>query len=466
MKRILLFLFIVLPTLSFAQPSLRLPAILSDHAVLQASTEVKLWGWGPSTVPLKIVASWSPSDTITIMPKKDWTWETTVKTPKAGGPYTISFTSGKQNITIHDILTGEVWLCSGQSNMEFNYNWGSIDTVNVEETTNQQIRFFQPTHLFDDYPQSNTDGEWKICDASSMPGFSLVGYFFGRKLNSQLHKPVGLIGSYWGGSCVQAWTPKEAYKGNNQLRQEAEDLPAVSWSPVAPSVIYNAMIHPILNYKIAGTIWYQGEQNTDMPQYYGDLFKAMITSWRKEFHSDFPFYFVQIAPWSGYGGISGAIVREQQASALSLPKTGMVTVGDLVDDVTNIHPKSKQPVGERLANLALKEVYGFNDLQPYQPQFDSMTIKGNKAFISVKSIGKLTVKGKSIESFQIAGSDEHFYPAEAKLRKDGTIEVSSKEVKHPVAVRYCFTNGGMPNLFDTNGLPLVPFRTDDWSISK
>ncbi len=462
MKKLIFLFPVLLPLLTFAQTPLQLPAVLSNHAVLQASSKVELWGWGPSTIPLKIVCSWNSTDTVTVWPQKDCSWKTTVATPKPGGPYSITFTSAKQKITINDILMGQVWLCSGQSNMEFSYNWGDLDAGNALKTCkNYKIRFFHISHRYEDDPQSKSDGKWVVCDSTAMRTFSLIGYFFGRELNANLHQPVGLIGSYWGGTAVQSWTPGGVYK-DTTLHRMADEMEPVFWAPVAPSVLYNAMINPIINYKIAGTIWYQGEQNVGHPRVYGPLFRAMITSWRKKFQEEFPFYFVQIAPWNGYSGINGALLREQQATALTLPKTGMVTIGDLVNDVTNIHPKMKRGVALRLSDLALKEVYGFKNPKPYQPHYISMKIKRNKAFITVKSYGQLKVKGKTIKSFQIAGSDKVFYPAKAILKRNGDIEVFSSKVKHPVAVRYCFTNAEMPNLFDVNGLPLKPFRTDKW----
>lgn len=462
MKKLIFIFVVFLPCLMYAQLGLRLPAILSNHAVMQANTNEKLWGWATCTIPVKIVCSWNPIDTISVMPKKDYSWETTVKTPKAGGPYSITFFSAKQQITINDLLMGDVWLCSGQSNMQFNYTWGDLDAGNVLKTCkNNFIRFFQVKAGFNDYPSMDCKGEWKVCDSTSMKNFSLIGYFFGKNLNKYLNKPIGLIGSYWGGTCVQSWTPQQVFK-DTTLRRMANDISPVSWAPMASSVLYNAMIYPIVNYSIAGTIWYQGENNTERPLYYGDLFKALITSWRKAFQIKFPFYFVQIGPWNGYNGLSGALLREQQATALTLPKTGMITIGDLINDTTNIHPKLKKAVANRLSNLVLKEIYGDSTLQPYQPHFASMIIDKDKAIISIVSIGKLTVKGKTIKSFQIAGSNKIFYNAIAKIEKNGSIVVSSPYVKNPEAVRYCFTNAAVPNLFDTNGLPLIPFRTDRW----
>jgi sialate O-acetylesterase len=220
------------------------------------------------------------------------------------------------------------------------------------------------------------------------------------------------------------------------------------------------MLHPLTKYKIACAIWYQGEANTGEPQNYGPLFEGMIKGWRNAFESEFPFYFVQIAPWSGYWKNSAAYLREQQASVLSLPKTGMVAVGDLVDDINDIHPRIKKEVGMRLVNLALRENYGMQDLQAYHPKFKSFTIDKNKVNISFTSTGKLISKAKSPANFQLAGVDNQFYSATAKIEKNGSITLTSKDVKMPVNVRYCFTNDAMPDIFDTNGLPLLPFRTD------
>jgi sialate O-acetylesterase len=460
------FLFLIFSALHVAaQPPLRLPSIIGNHAVLQQSSSVKLWGWAPSTYPVKISCSWNPTDTIFAKSGKDCSWSTTVTTPKAGGPYNITFISDKQKITIDDILIGEVWLCSGQSNMEYNFSWsqGVLDAGDaVAKSANQSIRFFQVARGYNSFPQTNCEGEWKVCSPETVAGMSVIGYFFGKKLNEVTGNPVGLIASYWGGTCVQAWTPGEVFEKDKELAKAASKEKPVSWAPVASSVIYNAMLYPIVPYKIAGTIWYQGEANTDHPEDYGRLFSSMIKGWRDVFQNELPFYFVQIAPWSGYGGISAALLREQQEATLSLPKTGMITVGDLVDNIKDIHPRIKKEVGNRLINMVLKEQYGIKDIQPYFPHYSGISVVKNKVLIAVTSIGKLSCKDKEIKSFQIAGEDKKFYAAMAVLDKKGNIMVSAKEVAVPIAVRYCFTNDGVPNLFDVNGLPLIPFRTDKW----
>jgi sialate O-acetylesterase len=461
MKRIIILLLLIPAICASAQLQLRLPSILSNHAVLQRSAMVKLWGWGPGSMKVSIVCGWDRSDTLHVPIGADCAWETSVKTPGAGGPYSIEFICDKQKLTIDDILLGEVWLCSGQSNMEFNFHWGITDAGDALSTCdNKEIRFFQVQQSYDAYPQTDCRGEWKVCNAGSVADFSCMGYFFGRKLNAAAKSPVGLIGSYWGGTCIQTWMPQEVFGEDTALRQMNRRIGAYGWAPEAPSLLYNAMIHPILSYKMAGAIWYQGEANVfSEPDDYGKLFTGLIRGWRKAFQQDLPFYFVQIAPWNGYAGIQSAFLREQQEEALDLPQTGMISVGDLVENVGNIHPTQKREAGERLANLVLKEQYGFNYLRPYSPRFAGLTIHKNEAIIRVIPAG-LKNNGKIIRNFSMAGSDSLFYPAEAHLEKDGTISVTCPKVAAPVSVRYCFTNDGTPSLSDSNGLPLLPFRTD------
>jgi len=449
----------------------RLPSILSDHAVFQQSANVKLWGWCTGIQTVKIVCSWNPFDTVYTTPGRDCAWDVSVKTPKAGGPYTIRFFGNqyKQMWEIKDIMIGEVWLCSGQSNMEFNAHWGISDAGDAYvRDYNKEIRFFQVPQTYDNYPQRDCIGEWVVCNPASASGFSAIGYLFGRKINEKLKVPVGLIGAYWGGTAIQPWMPQVSFQKDTALNTVAERI-LPKWTPVAQSVMYNAMINPYVKYKIAGALWYQGEANAvdrqgskELATDYGKLFAGLINGWRDVFHDNFPFYFVQIAPWTGYAGLDGALLREQQEATRSLPKTAMVVVSDLVDDVKDVHPKKKGEVANRLANIALKEQYNMADLQPYSPCFANLKIKNNEAIVTVTSIGKLSSNGKTVRGFQIAGEDKMFYPASAVLGRNGSILLKSPRVKEPVAVRYCFTNEAMADLFDLNNLPLTPFRTDSW----
>ncbi len=460
MKGILATILLFVSLAGFCQLPLRLPSVLSDHAVLQQNSEVNLWGWGPGGMKVAIVCSWNTQDTVWTEVTAECDWKAVVRTPSESGPHTIRFICEKQQIEISDILFGEVWLCSGQSNMEFKTKW---DVEAEQSWNNNEIRFFQVNKSYDRFPQTDCEGEWIICTKEAIAEFSAVGYFFGEMLNKQLSTPVGLIGSYWGGTCIQAWMPREAFEKQPNLQKLAQNIDPYGWAPEGASVLFNSMIFPVSSYKISGVIWYQGEANVVRgPETYSELFMAMIKEWRTAFSSELPFYYVQIAPCSEYSGIDAAILREQQQKTLIISNTGMVSAADLVEDVDNIHPRKKRQVGERLANLALKEQYGKKDLQPYFPHFDQFTVIGNKAFVSVKSTGNLKCNEPEIANFQLAGDDRHFYPATATLQKDGQIQLVSPQVKNPVAVRYCFTNTAIPNLFDINGLPLLPFRTDEW----
>jgi len=444
---------------------IRLPNIISDHAVLQQSSEVSVWGWGPSTLDMSIVCSWSPLDTIKVLINDDCTWKAKLNTPKAGTGYNLQFFVGNDKIIVSDVSIGEVWLSSGQSNMEMKTSENILDAGDALKVPKiDGIRFFQINKSYDIYPHSDLKGEWIVCDSTTVKNFSAVAFFFGLQINKMLQVPIGLINASWGGTSIQPWMPKTAF--SNEVELNTESHFGTAWAPQGTSILYNTMIFPLSQYKLAGVLWYQGESNAlNMREAinYGKLFKSMIRSWRKDFADDFPFYYVQIAPFDGYyPKDAAAYLREQQELALQMPKTGMVTIGDLVDNVKDIHPRIKASTGNRLANLALKEQYGFYKLQPYSPQYDTLRLDKQKVIISVKSVGKLTGNSKTINGFRIAGNDKIFYSAKAIIAKKGDIILQSNQVNNPVAVRYCFTNEEIPNLFDTNGLPLMPFRTDKW----
>lgn len=466
MKKIICLILIFIAFKASAMMPLRLPSILSNHAVMQQSSEVKLWGWGCPTYKVRIICSWNSLDTLSTIIGADCSWEAKIHTPKASSKtYSIQIISGTDNITIEDILMGEVWLCSGQSNMELTLKSVRTDGDNVIETSdNNEIRFFEVKKDYEKYLKSNCEGEWKVCSPETVPLFSAVAYFFGHKLSERLKIPVGLIGAYWGGTSIQTWMPLQAYENDTILQRDNNQIMAFPWGPQAASLLFNTMINPLIQYPIAGVIWYQGETNVlnYTSSNYSRALKAMIGSWRKLFGSIFPFYFVQIAPFQGYGKLNSACLREQQEATLTLPKTGMISVGDLVNDINNIHPKNKSNVGYRLADLALYEQYHIGGIKPYHPRFASMSIHKDEVILKFKSYGKLSSKDKEVISFNLAGKDSIFYPAKAALTKEGSIVLSSPKVSSPIAVRYCFSNNEVPNLFDTNGLPLLPFRTDNY----
>ncbi|MGZ8511537.1 MAG: sialate O-acetylesterase, partial [Chitinophagaceae bacterium] len=292
-----------------------------------------------------------------------------------------------------------------------------------------------------------------------------IGYFFGKKLQQYLNVPVGLINASWGGTPAEVWTPGNLVYNDAELKTASASQNKSPWWPVTPGIVYNAMIAPLTNFTIAGTIWYQGEGNTGTAVSYNKLFTTMIGAWRDAWQKEFPFYYVQIAPFK-YGSKNiGALLREQQTETLSYPKTGMVVITDLVDDITDIHPKNKIDVAKRLADLALAETYNQKVAAYKSPLFKTTEINNSKAalFFDNAPGGFITKGNKKATEFYIAGEDKNFLPADVKLEKDRII-VSNKKIKKPVAVRFAFSNTAISNLFSKEGLPVCPFRTDNWEV--
>jgi len=442
--------------------AIRLPSILGSHMVLQQNSEVKLWGWCSPAENITIKTSW---DTITYRATGESSakWLLKIKTPAAGGPYTITI---NETTILSDVMIGEIWLCSGQSNMEWGGDQGLKQSLSeAPNANNQNIRFFYISKSTSETPQENCEGSWKVCTPEEMRHFSAIGYFFGKNLQQALNIPVGLINSNWGGTPAEVWTPKNLVENDPELKGASSKLTPAAWWPVLPELTFNAMINPITNFEISGAIWYQGESNVGTYSTYKQLINLMIGSWRKAWKKDFPFYFVQIAPFSGYGNNNvGALLRETQTSCLSIPKTGMVIVSDLVDDLSNIHPINKIDVAARLANLALSENYGKTGLAYKFPMYKSMKNEKEKIRIEFENTDNgLISKDKVISEFFIAGEDHLFLPATAKIDGNSVI-IWNKTVKAPVAVRFGFSNTAIPNLFSKEGLPANLFRTDSWEI--
>lgn len=444
--------------------NIRLPNIISSNMVLQQQSNVKLWGAADPNEKISIVTSWG-NKAYQAVATNNARWEVIVETPAAGGPFTITL-KGKNTIVLNNILIGEVWVCSGQSNMEMSGMGGLKDIKDeLPVANNPNIRFFHIPKTTSLHPQDNCAGEWTTCDSNTIKSFSAVGYFFGKRLNSQLNIPVGLVNASWGGTAAEIWTPDSIINADPVLKQAATKISIPGGRPYIPGYAFNGMIAPITNYAIAGAIWYQGENNTGTAKTYTKLLSAMIDSWRSLWKKDFPFYLVQIAPYKYGIKNSGALLREAQTQVASHhPNTGMVVITDLVADTNDVHPTNKKDVGLRLANLALGETYHKEGFAYKSPAFKSMGIKGNKAIVTLDNAGRgLEIKGKAATEFVIAGEDHVFYPAEVSI-KNNTLIVSSKEVKVPVAVRFGFRNTAVGNVFSKEGLPLAPFRTDNWEV--
>jgi len=457
-------LFFILFLVSFSLfADVRLPNILSSNMVLQQKTTTKLWGWASPNEKVKITTSWN-SATVEVMAGGNANWQTELQTPQAGGPYSITF-QGQNKITLENIFIGEVWVCSGQSNMEWNYNSG-IKSIKDEfdQLAKLNIKLFNIPKTTSNTMQDNCEGTWTVCDSNTIKKFSAVGFYFGKQLNQDLNVPIGLISSNWGGTPAEVWTPDTLVENNTALKEAAAKNVQSQWWPVNPGFTYNAMIAPIVNFNIAGTIWYQGESNRETSGTYSELINTMVGAWRKAWKNDFPFYYVQIAPFKYDKYNVGALVREAQTKNLALPKTGMVVISDLVSDTLSIHPTNKKDVGARLANLALAETYQLNKPGTKSPLFKSFGVNKSNVLIDFNyAESGLVLKGETPKELFIAGIDQKFYPAKIKI-KGNTIQVYSDFVKKHVAVRYQFSNAGIGNLFAKSGLPVAPFRTDNWEI--
>lgn len=461
--RLTLFLIV----LSFsAMAQLRLPSLVSSGMVLQQNDSVNLWGWAGPSDKVYVTTSWDnrKDSAITSSGAK---WKLKVKTPKAGGPHTININTRYQSITLADVLIGEVWVCSGQSNMEWSYYQGLKD-IQAELPTcyNPNIRFFHIAKTTSDYPQDDVKAKWEICDSTSIKPFSAVGYFFGKKIHQTLNVPVGLINSSWGGTPAETWVADGVIKANPILNEAANKLSTFRWWPTAPGLAYNAMIAPLTNFKIAGAIWYQGESNTGTNSSYEALMKTLIDSWRSQWATNFSFYLVQIAPYKYGNNNIGALVQEAQTKLMTHPKTGTAIITDLVDNVNDIHPTNKRDVGVRLANWALGDTYGVDGIVYKSPQFKSIEMVKGKAILTFSDCPNgLVAKDKIITGFLVSGEKELWFPAEVKI-EGNKISVFSKSVPNPAHVRFGFGNTLIGNVFSKEGLPLTPFRTDTWEVDQ
>ena len=456
---IILFLTLV------SKANIRLPNVINNNMVLQQQATVKLWGWADPREKIYVTTSWN-NKLDSIVTSRDANWMVTVQTPAAGGPYTITL-KGYNTIMLNNVLIGEVWVCSGQSNMEMNYNWGLPDIKAVLPTcANNNIRFFTIPKTTANHPQDNCGGEWINCDSNTLKNFSAVAYFFGKKLHSTLNIPIGLISSNWGGTSAETWTEATLINNDPLLKAASlKQIPDPGW-PYIPGFTYNGMIAPISNYNIAGAIWYQGEGNVIAPDTYSKVLTTMIGCWRKTWKKELPFYYVQIAPFTYGNKFIGSLIREQQNKAMAYPNVGMAVITDLVDNVKDIHPKSKREVGERLANWALADTYHKENIVYKSPFYKRMEVQQNKAILTFDNAPNgLKATGANVTEIFMAGTDKIFFAATAIIDNNKLIVVCPK-VANPVAVRFAFNNAAIGNLFSKEGLPVGPFRTDDWELDR
>ncbi|WP_162053404.1 sialate O-acetylesterase [Pontibacter pamirensis] len=486
--------------------NIKLPALLSDNMVLQQNTGVTLWGWADPGEAVEVTGSWN-NQAVKTNADATGNWQVKLYTPKAGGPYTILF-KGNNVIQLNNVLAGEVWICSGQSNMHFpvapieNSGWAT-GVVNYQEEIAKagypQIRMFTVAREVADEPQQDVEGNWQVASPATVGDFSAVAYFFAREIYEKTGLPIGLINTSWGGTPAEGWTQKEVLESDADLipilerytvdvekypeaievyreelenwKKESEEAKDRGEKPAAaprepmgpkhhksPYKLYNAMVAPLLPYTIKGAIWYQGESNAERAYQYRKLFPAMIANWRQGWKSDFPFYFVQIAPHRS----QRPEIREAQLLTMqTVPNTGMAVITDAGDSL-DIHPQNKQVVGKRLALWALAKNYGQKNIVYSGPVYKSMQVAKNKIKLSFDHVaGGLVAKDGDLTEFTIAGADQQFVPAQAKIEGNKVV-VWSNEVKNPVAVRFAWERIPEPNLYNKAGLPATPFRTDTW----
>ncbi|MCD7901596.1 MAG: sialate O-acetylesterase [Bacteroides sp.] len=466
-----LFLLLAIITLpAFAE--VKLPAFFSDGMVLQQQTSANLWGIATPKKKITVTTGWDQKQ-YTVTADASGKWKLIVTTPVAGGPYEITFNDG-QETTLKDILVGELWICSGQSNMEMpmkGYKNQPIDNSNMDvlKSRNPNLRLFTVKRTSTLKPQTDVVGEWKEAIPENVYEFSATAYYFGRLVQEITEVPVGLILAAWGGSAAEAWMTEDWLKAfpDAKIPRTDEDIKSKNRTP---TVLYNGMLHPLIGISMRGVIWYQGEDNYNRSHTYADMFTTLINGWRLEWkQGDFPFYYCQIAPYDygiitepGKEPINSAYLREAQAQVEHrVTNSGMAVLLDAGME-KGIHPSNKRAAGERLAFLALSKTYGIKGISGDSPYYKSMEIQGDTAIVSFERAPMwITAENFESKNFKIAGEVKVFYPAKAWISRS-KVYVKSEEVKKPVAVRYGFENYVKGDLFGCNGLPVSSFRTDNW----
>ena len=434
-------------------------ALFSNNAVLQQGISVPIWG--TANIGEKVTVKFQ--DQTATATAKNGKWMVRLKPLRAGGPFTMTI-SGENTIELKNILVGEVWVCSGQSNMQWPLKPTTTGEAAVAASADPMLRLFTVPRIPRYVPQTDVVGAWVESAPETVPDFSAVGYFFGRDLRKALNVPIGLINDSYGGTRVEAWT---ACRALEEPCKNPTD-PEAKANPNDAGALYNGMIAPIIPYALRGAIWYQGESNAGDAFRYRKRFPGMIRNWREDWkQGDFPFLFVQLAPFykivSEPQESAWAELREAQLlTTVNCPNTGMAVITDY-GDPGDIHPKQKEPVGGRLALAARAIAYG-EKLIYRGPTYKSMNIWGDRAIVSFDDVGGgLTAKGPDLTGWTIAGEDRKFYNARAVIRGDKVI-VNSPDVPHPVAVRYGWADCPVVNLFNADGLPASPFRTDDFPM--
>ncbi|MCB1076483.1 MAG: sialate O-acetylesterase [Verrucomicrobiae bacterium] len=494
----------------FARAELKLPSIIGDHMVLQQKQANPIWGWDdPGT---KVTVTFA-GQTKTAEAGADGKWTVTLDPVDANAKPAVLGISGTSKRDLQDVLVGEVWMCSGQSNMGFTVGGDWNAEVETLAANMPNLRLISVPQVGTQELKNDFTGQWEPSGPDSCRGFTAVGYFYGRYLHEILGVPVGLIDNAWGGSAAEAWIRRTTIEGDprfkalvdgwkqREIQLQSPEAKAkyeadlAKWKEAAekakaagqavprppqgpeqllsgnarPGNIFGGVVHPTLGYGIKGVIWYQGESNAGRAWEYAKLFPFMIEQWRAEWkQGDFPFYWVQLADFksevSEPGDSDWAELRESQTKTLSLPNTGQAVIIDL-GEASDIHPKNKHDVAARLVRWPLARDYGFK-IEPQSPTYKSMETKGNKAMLSFDHVGTglRTVDVNDVKGFAICGEDRQWKWAQAKIVGTDKVEVWSDAVAAPVAVRYAWADNPVCNVLSKEGLPMTPFRTDDFPM--
>ena len=472
MKRIVS-LFILAAAATSLQAKVTLPSFFSDNMVLQQKQEVAVWGWTDNGRTVTITPSWTRSK-FKAEPGADGKWMTRIPTPGAGGPYSICFSDGEKT-TISNVLIGEVWFCSGQSNMEMPVRGfhgqpveGSADVI-LAAKPSVPIRTCTIGKKYSLKPLDTCTGSWQENTPQAVGDASAVAYFFASKLYEVLEIPIGLLITDWGGTPIETWmdepTLRREFSGElNFAHLDTGTIPD-KYPNCSPCMLFNGQVAPLVPFTFKGMLWYQGESNRDRPAQYARLQTAYVRMMRELFQNpDAPFYFVQIAPYD-YSmdppTLCGYFFEAQEATLDLIPHSGMAATVD-IGTKKCIHPSKKREVGNRLAYMALADEYGVKAIEERSPSYKSVEFKDGKAIVTF-NVGPrgLAPYGEKIPGFELAGADKVFHPATGRTGGN-KVTVSSPEVPEPVAVRYCFRNWCVGKLTNSYGIPALPFRSDDW----